>query len=69
MTNQEDTQLTPREKEVLSYMAEGLLIKEIADIMKLAETTVITHRKNAMIKTNTKNSTELVAYCIRKRII
>ena len=67
--DQEDARLTPREKEVLSYMADGLIIKEIADKMKLSETTVITHRKNAMIKTNTKNSAELVAYCIRKRII
>jgi|GEM_PF-555633 len=67
--DQEDARLTPREKEVLSYMTDGLVIKEIADKMKLSETTVITHRKNAMIKTNTKNSAELVAHCIRKRII
>jgi DNA-binding NarL/FixJ family response regulator len=66
---QEQTLLTDREREVLLHMAEGLGIKAIAHKLHLAESTVITHRKNMMMKTNTKNSVELVAYCIRKQLL
>lgn len=67
--NEEDTLFTNKEKEVLCHLVEGLCTKQIADNMKVAESTIVTHRTNMMQKTNTKNAVELVAYSIRKHII
>ncbi|MGN6291302.1 MAG: response regulator transcription factor [Chitinophagaceae bacterium] len=67
--NEEDRLFTQKEIQVLCHMADGLGTKQIAGKMQIAEVTVITHKKNMMIKTNTKNGVELVAYCIRKKII
>lgn len=67
--NFEDTLFTQREKDVLKYMADGLSTKEISVKMKVAETTVISHRKNMMEKSNTRNAVELVAFALKKRII
>lgn len=67
--DEEDALFTLKEKEVLLYMAEGLSAKQIADKLHISETTVITHRKNMMDKSNTKNAVELMAFAIRKSII
>lgn len=61
--------ITQREREVLLHMADGLGIKEISRKMNVAESTVITHRKNLMAKTQTRNGIELIVFCIRNGII
>lgn len=53
--------VTRREKEVLQLLVEGLCAKQIATILFISETTVITHKKNLKIKFNSKNTVELVA--------
>ncbi|QRY58985.1 response regulator transcription factor [Sphingobacterium siyangense] len=67
--NQEDKLFSKKEKEVLSLLSEGFSTKQIADKMHVADTTIITHRKNMMEKSNTKNTAELIAYSLLHRII
>lgn len=47
-------ELSPREKEVLSYLAQGLKIARIADRMGLAEITVAKHLRTARVKLGSK---------------
>jgi len=54
--------LSPREKEVLQLVAQGLINKEIADHLNIALTTVITHRKNIIGKLGIKTIPGLTVY-------
>ncbi len=58
--------ITPREKEVILLIAEGLTTKEIAARLFLSKHTVESHRQNILLKLNMKNSTELVKYALKK---
>ena len=64
---QED--LTPRELEVLSMLAEGQSNNEIAESLTISPKTVARHRENLMSKLNLHSRSELVKYAIRKGII
>jgi len=61
--------LTPREREVLALMAEGLTNKEIALRLTIGVTTVQTHRTHIMDKLGLHNQADLVRYALRKGII
>ena len=52
--------LTPREQEVISMVASGLLNKQIADQLGTAENTVKVHRSRAMEKMQAQSVPELV---------
>jgi FixJ family two-component response regulator len=52
--------LTPREREVMGWVTAGLMNKQIAGEMKLAEITVKLHRANVMRKMNAKSLADLV---------
>ena len=52
--------ITPKEKEVLSLLAQGLSSKEIADRLFISVHTVESHRKNLRFKFDAKNSSELI---------
>src|SRR5262245_25590628 len=53
--------LTPREKEVLDYLAKGFLYKEIADAMSISYDTVHTHIRKIYEKLHVRSRTEAVA--------
>lgn len=57
-------ELSPREKEVLRYIAEGKLNKEIADLLCISVNTVITHRKNISSKLGIKSASGLSLYAM-----
>lgn len=57
-----DTILTAREIEVLKKISQGLLSKEISDILGLSVHTVNTHRQRILAKQNVNNSIEAVKY-------
>ena len=57
-----DTILTAREIEVLKKISQGLLSKEISDILGLSVHTVNTHRQRILAKLNVNNSIEAVKY-------
>jgi two-component system response regulator NreC len=61
--------LTNREKEVLTYLAEGANNEEIAGSLVISRKTVARHRENIMRKLNLHSRAELVRYAIRKGII
>ena len=61
--------LTEREEEVLTHLAEGASNTEIADALNISPKTVARHRENIMRKLNLHSRTELVKYAIRKGII
>lgn len=65
----EEDNLTPRENEVLTLLAEGLTNNEIAALLSISPKTVSRHRENIMRKLNLSSRTELVKYAIRKGII
>jgi two-component system response regulator NreC len=71
VSNTEDTlnELTPRENEVLTHLAEGESNSAIASILSISPKTVSRHRENIMRKLNLHSRTELVKYAIRKGII
>ncbi len=52
--------ITPKEKEVLALLAQGLSSKEIANKLSISFHTVESHRKNLRFKFDAKNSSELI---------
>ncbi len=61
--------LSPREKEILVCVAQGLQNKEIAYKYGLSIFTVMTHRKNITEKTGIKSIAGLTAYAILQGLI
>ncbi len=62
-------ELTEREREVLTLIAEGHSNQEIADALVISIKTVNRHRENIMAKLNLHNRVELVRYAIEKGLI
>lgn len=60
--------LTPKEKEVIRYLMEGLSSKEIADKMDISPRTIETHRANVLNKFHLKNTTELIKKILEQKI-
>jgi two-component system response regulator NreC len=63
------TPLTPREREVLTYIAEGYTNREIAEALVISIKTVDRHRENIMNKLDLHNRVALVKYAIEKGLI
>ena len=61
--------LTPREIEVLTWIAEGSANREIAEMLCISIKTVDRHRENILQKLNLHNRVELVKYAIEKGLI
>jgi two-component system, NarL family, response regulator NreC len=68
-SDQTASDLTDREHEVLTYLAEGASNEEIAASLVISPKTVARHRENIMRKLNLHSRAELVRYAIRKGII
>jgi DNA-binding CsgD family transcriptional regulator len=69
INDQEKDNLTPRELEILTLIAQGLPSKIIADKLYISKHTVDTHRRRLLAKTGTVNSSDLVNYARKKDII
>jgi two-component system response regulator NreC len=63
------TQLTGREQEVLTLLAEGLVNREIGEQLGISPRTVARHRENIMRKLGLHSRTELVKHAIRIGLI
>jgi DNA-binding NarL/FixJ family response regulator len=57
--------LSPREREVLELMAEGLRNREIGERLFVSETTVKTHVRHVLEKLRFRNRTEAAAFATR----
>lgn len=58
--------LTPREREVLKLMAQGLSNREIAQRLFLSEKTVKTHVSNIFFKLQVKDRSQAILYALRR---
>jgi len=62
-------ELTPREREVLTHIAEGYTNREIAEALVISIKTVERHRENILRKLNMHDRVGLVKYAIEKGLI
>jgi two-component system, NarL family, nitrate/nitrite response regulator NarL len=61
-----DDTLTPREREVLALIAEGLSSKDIGERLAMGVRTVETHRTNLRRKLNLASAAALVRYAVER---
>ncbi len=61
--------LTPREKEILSYMAQGYVNKQIAHQLGISEQTIKNHVTSILRKLNANVRTEAVVVAIKQGLI
>jgi two-component system response regulator NreC len=61
--------LSPREREVLHLVVDGLSTKEIARQLNITAKTAENHRCRILEKLDVRNSAELVRYAMRKRLV
>jgi DNA-binding NarL/FixJ family response regulator len=61
--------LTPREREIVQLLAEGLTNKEVAAKLNISVKTAETHRTNIMRKIDLHSVSEVVRYAVRNHII
>lgn len=62
-------QLTPREKEILKLILQEMTMKEIAEVLFLAEKTIENHRANIMMKLGVKNTAGMVKKAILEGLV
>jgi len=61
--------LTPRETEILKYMAQGYLNKQIADALTVTEQTVKNHITSILRKLNVNARTQAVIVALKKGLV
>lgn len=66
---EEEKQITARQREVLQLLAEGLSMKEIANVLHLKPGTVAFHKYRIMEALGTKTNAELIQYAIKRHMI
>jgi DNA-binding NarL/FixJ family response regulator len=70
--NQEDIiqfKLSEREIEVIKLLADGLTSQQIAEKLFVSDHTIRTHRKNILKKTNLLNTSQLIQFAAKNKII
>ncbi|MES2590643.1 MAG: response regulator transcription factor [Bacteroidota bacterium] len=65
----EGMNISEREIEIITLIAEGYSNKEVADKLFLSTHTVTTHRKNIMNKLGVNNTAGLVLFAVRENLI
>ena len=68
-TQKIDTNLSPREGEVLQQLAQGATNKQIADSLFISENTVKTHLRSIMEKLHLANRSQAAAYAVKKGLV
>lgn len=61
--------LTPRQREVLTLLAQGKTMKEAAKVLHVAPRTIADHKYRMMGKLRVSSSAELVRYAFRHRLV
>ncbi|MEM7143839.1 MAG: response regulator transcription factor [Verrucomicrobiota bacterium] len=65
----EDYGLSDREKQILEQMAQGLVNKEIADVLDISPHTVVNHLRSIYAKLHVNTNTGAVAKAIREGLV
>ena len=68
-TQKSSRHLTPRELEVLGWVARGKSASDVADILNITKRTVDQHVQTAIQKLGAANRTQAVAIALRDRLI
>jgi len=68
-STRESPVLTPREREIVQLVGEGMSTKELADKLSISPKTAETHRSNILRKLNLRSVSELVRYAIRNKLV
>ena len=61
--------LTPRQREVLQLLAEGLSMKEVATVLNLTPRTVAFHKYRMMERLKLKSTAELIQYAVKHHFV
>ena len=69
IVKEEEERLTERQREVLQLLAEGKLMKEVAEVLNVTPRTVAYHKYRIMEALGVTSSAELVRYAVRNHII
>lgn len=62
-------QLTERQREVVQLLAEGKAMKEVGDVLNMAQVTVAYHKYRIMERVAAKTSADLVRYAVRNHLV
>jgi DNA-binding NarL/FixJ family response regulator len=66
---EDEAELSEREREILLEICKGLSNQEIGDKLFISKRTVDKHRANILSKTNCKNTANLVVYAIKNKLV
>lgn len=61
--------LSPREYQVMSYLAQGMTNREIADVLAISPKTVDTHRGHLLKKLRLRNNSDLTRFAIQSGLV
>jgi DNA-binding NarL/FixJ family response regulator len=61
--------ITPRQKEVLQFISQGLTMKEIAAKLKISRRTAESHKYEVMQTLGVATTADLIKYCLRLGLI
>ncbi|WOK36590.1 helix-turn-helix transcriptional regulator [Sphingomonas sp. C3-2] len=64
-----ELELTPRERQILNFVATGLSAKEVAKQLNIAPRTVERHIDHIRLKTRTRNRSHMVAFALANGLI
>jgi DNA-binding NarL/FixJ family response regulator len=68
-TKQAKKAITPRQREVMKLISQGLTMKEIAAELKISTRTAETHKYEIMETLGVETTAELIRYCMRLGLI
>jgi DNA-binding NarL/FixJ family response regulator len=68
-TQQNNYNLTPKEKELLQHLVNGMSYKMIADVMQVSLETVKSHVKNVYRKLHVSSSNEAIVKALKHKIV
>lgn len=68
-TKQGQKTITPRQREVLELLSQGLTMKEIAAQLKISTRTAESHKYETMQTLGVETTAELIRYCLRLGLI
>jgi DNA-binding NarL/FixJ family response regulator len=68
-TSEKPRNLTPRQREVLQFLAEGWTAKEIANRLNITSRTVEFHKSQIMDHLNLKTTADLIKYALTHGIV